>query len=235
MSQPEDGDEQIEPASATSTATPGLPPPPEAVERVPEMRLAVAGACNNPHGNYVGLNKGQRDKLQVEVGSSVELFDDAGRSLGVFTVGTGSKALLLEPTKFTANGMDMGTTVTVKRAVKKPEQEIRLHVSHGVETSESHERRVGIIQRRFPEMDPEIYITVPTALGRELGFPPNPAKATILSITKGKIRIGGIDHEIVMVPSGNTIGFTTQAAQKLGIPAELGTITVRVDNGVLVI
>ncbi|MBI2638889.1 hypothetical protein HYW83_04850 [Candidatus Peregrinibacteria bacterium] len=239
MGLPEDGAEATEPtpaiAAAPSTTT-GTPPKPEATEVVPEMSLTVAGACNNPHGNYVGLNKGQRDKLQVEIGSSVELMDGAGQSLGIFTVGTGSKNLLLESEKFTANGVGVGATVTVKRAVKKSEREINLSASYGIEAAEQHERRAGIIRNRFPDMDPEDYITVPTALGRELGFSPNPAaKATVLSISKGRVRIGGIDHEIVMVPSGSTIGFTTKAAQRLGIPKELGTIKVRIDNGVLVI
>lgn len=169
------------------------------------------------------------------MGSSVELFDGGGKSLGIFTVGTGSKVLLLDPGKFTANGVDMGTAVIVKKAVKKPEREIDLPVTHGIEAAEQHERRAGIIRNRFSDMDPETYITVPTALGRELGFSPSPAVATVLSISRGKVRIGDTYHEIVMVPSGTTVGFTTQAAQKLGIPAELGTIKVRVDNGILVI
>ncbi len=230
------GSVEVTPAiAAAPTTTTGAPPPPEAAETVPEMSLTVAGACNNPRGNYVGLNRGQRDRLQVDIGSSVELLDGAGKSLGIFTVGTGSRSLLLETGKFTANGIDTGTTVTVKKAVKKPEREIRLPVTHGIESSEQHERRAGIIQGRFPDMDPEVYITIPTALGRELGLQPSPAKATVLSISKSKVRIGGTDHDIAVVPSGNNMGFTSKAAEKLGIPLELGAITVRVDNGVLVI
>lgn len=236
MALPEDQVEAAPPAAATPFTTPSTPPPPrEGAETVPEMSLTVAGACNTHHGHYVGLSKGQRDRLGVEVGASVELVDGAGKSLGIFTVGTGSKALLLEPTKFTANGVDTGSTVTVKKAVKKPEREIPLPVTHGVETSELHERRAGIIRNRFPDMDPESYIVVPTAVGRELGFSPSPAKATVLSISKGKVRVGGTDHEIIMVPSGTAIGFTTKAAQTLGIPQELRTLTLRIDNGVLVI
>lgn len=239
MGLPEDSTKAVEavPDSATAATPtiPATPHPPEASETVPELSLTVAGACNNPNGRYVGLSKGQRDKLQVEVGSSVELFDGGGKSLGIFTVGTGSKALLLESGKFTANGVDTGTAVTVKKAVKKPEREIDLPVTHRIEAAEQHERRAGIIRNRFPDMDPETYITIPTALGRELGFSPSPASATVLSISKGKVRIGDTDHEIVMVPSGTTVGFTTKAGQKLGIPAELGAIKVRIDNGVLVI
>ena len=58
------------------------------------------------------------------------------------------------------------------------------------------------------------------------------------SISKAKIRYGGQEQEMVMVPSGNEFGFTTKAAQTLGIPVipvQLEDLRYRIENGVLII
>ncbi len=208
----------------------------EAVEIVPEMRLTVAGPCNNPAGQYVGLNQGQREKLGVEVGQTVELVGDDGKSLGVFTVGTGSKKLLLTPGSFTANGVDVERIVTVRARKNPPEEDLEFGVQHLAETAdkEKHERRQDIILNRL-KLDPDIYITIPTSLAAQIGIKP-PSGKTIAPISQGIIKgADGQEHEVAIVPTGSLIGFTTKAAEKLGIPAQLEKIRLRIDNGKLVI
>ena len=224
--------------SALPTAPANASKAPEHAEAVPKLNLTVAGPCKNPHGNYVGLSAIQRNKLGIEVGGVVELFD-LEKSLGVFMVGTGSKELLNAPTSFTTNGVSAGTTITVRKAATKlesgSEKAFKYKVAHGVQTRdvEKHKRRVGIIAERFKDMYTEAYVTVPSALMKSLGM--GEKGATVLPISKCVIRVAGVDHEIVLVPTGNDIGFTSAAAAKLGIPEQLDEITVRIDNGVLVI
>lgn len=219
----------------------------EAPEKGPEVRLNVAGPCKNPDGKYVGLSKVQRDRLGVEVGGNVELFDISGKSMGLFMVGAGSKELLSRQDAFTVNGVSAGEAVTVKKAVDKQESDMTLDVAHGVEVvpgglSEDEKKkyegrlasRASKIAERFPELDPKAYVVVPSAVAKSMGIEA-PKGSTVLPVSKGKIRIGGVEHEIAIVPSGNSIGFTTEAAKSLGIPTQLNQIRVRVVEGVLVI
>lgn len=219
----------------------------EASEKGPELRLNVAGPCKNPEGKYVGLSKVQRDRLGVEVGGNVELFDVGGKSLGLFMVGSGSKELLSQPEAFTVNGVSSGEAVTVKKAADKQESDMTFDVVHGVEVvpgglSEDEKKkyegrlasRASKIAERFPGLDPRAYVVVPSSLAKSMGIEA-PKGSTVLPVSKGKVRIGGTEHEIAVVPSGNSIGFTTEAAKSLGIPTQLNQIRVRVIDGVLVI
>lgn len=209
----------------------------EAAETVPELLLTVTGLCNNPIGRYVGLNKGQREQLQVEIGGVVELVGDDGRSIGVFIVGSGSKTLLHQPDAFTANCVETGKTYKVRRPKSGPqESDTELSVRHAVETQdpEKHERHKGIIEIRL-KLDPELYVVIPGALAHQMGIRP-PQGKTIASISTGRIKgVDGNVREIPVVPAGSEIGFTTKAAQQLGIPHELKSIRVRVEDGILVI
>jgi hypothetical protein len=234
---PVDQPSKSDTATTETTISPAVvPTTPESAEVVPEMTLTVAGPCKNPNGHYVGLNQGQREKLQVQMGETVELFDDGGKSIGVFTVGSGSKELLLTPAKFTANGIDAGATVKVSARKKPPEDDIAFNVQFNVENvnPENDQRRSDIIQNRL-KMDPDVYLTVPTSLATQIGIKP-PQGKTIAPISKGQIKDAeGKIHEIAIVPTGSSIGFTTKAAKQLSIPAQLQTIRIRVDNGMLMI
>ena len=222
-------------------------PAKEAVEAVPELKLVAASSCKNPDGRYVGLSKVQRDKLGVEVGGNVELFDAAGKSLGLFSVGTGSKELLKEEAKFTVNGVAAGEAVTARKASEKQESDMAFAVTHGVESTpaglddaakQKYEDRLASraskIAERFPELDSKAYVVVPTAVAKSMGVE-GPKGSTVLPISKGKIKLGDVVTEIAIVPSGNNIGFTTEAAKSIGIPDQIKELRVRVVDGVLVI
>ncbi len=213
------------------------PPLPEGVEKVPELHLTVAGPCNNPSGRYVGLNQWQREQLAVAVGETVELFSDDGASIGVFTVGTGSKKLLNKTDVFTANvdSAHIEKVLTVKARKLAPESPMELNVQHMAEKADKEKdaRRRDIIEHRL-KLDPAVYVTIPTPVAALLGIKA-PQGQTIAPISSGKIRgLDGKDCEIAFVPTGSSIGFTSEAAKKLGIPPQLEKIRIRVDNGVLV-
>ena len=76
------------PATTTAATAPKVK---DAAETVPELCLTVGASCSNTNGQFVGLNKLQREKLGVDENGTVELVDAEGRSLGIFTVGQGSK------------------------------------------------------------------------------------------------------------------------------------------------
>lgn len=232
--------EQVDP----STVAPGGAPQvaaesvQAAVEVVPSLELRLEAACSNPDGNYVGLSAAQRSRLGVEVGGTVELMDGS-QSLGLFMVGKGLKVLQSQPDAFSANLADgfKGRSITVRKAPAKMEKDVSYMVSLGAEASERHERRKTVIAERFSDMDPEAYVTVPTALLKQMGVTPLPdsKKATALPISKGQLKIGDQMHTVVFVPSGEAIGFTTKAATQLNIPVSLFNLRVRVEEGVLVV
>lgn len=228
--------ESTEAGASQQPANPTKPHAAEAVEAMPELRLTVAGECNNNAGKYVGLNQGQREALHVSVGGTVELLDDEGKRVGIFTVGTGSKSLSRTPGQFTANGIDTGKTVTLRAMKGPPEGELPFELQHGIEgaNSENHIRRQGIIRDRL-NLDPEAYVTIPTSLAAQIGIKPAPGK-TIAPISKATIKgVDGVEHEVAIVPTGTAVGLTTAAAEKLQIPIALRTIRLRVDAGKLVI
>ncbi|MEK7673232.1 MAG: hypothetical protein AAB373_05090 [Patescibacteria group bacterium] len=84
----------------------------EANEKEPTLRLTVKATCNS-QGPYVGLSKWQREKLGVALGDSVQLKDESGKIIGERVVGLGLKTLLSDPTAFSVNGVEIGTTVDV--------------------------------------------------------------------------------------------------------------------------
>jgi hypothetical protein len=232
VAQPSEADRALAPAAQQ-----------EIKEKEPELRLEVVRECNNPEGLYVGMSKKQRDALGVQVGGTVELFDGS-RSLGIFTIGTGAVELTKEPGKFTANGIEPGKTVTAKKAPEKVLTTMELPLSHGIEKTptglspedeqkhtERITRRMQIIGERFPGVATDEFITVPTAVVNQmLG-----SKVKIATISQLKVRLGGEEIEIVMVPAGKDIGLTTKAAAKLGIPPELTKIRFKIVDGVMVI
>lgn len=210
-------------------------------EAVPELKLTVIDHCKNQAGRYVGLSKAQRERIDVEVGGTVELFDEKGTSLGFFTVGAGSKEYAQDPEIFTITPqVKIGDTLTVKKPSVSPDkpQEFNLQVTHAVEKTvepAKHGARVEKIAARFPNLDPNMYITLPTAIAAQLGIKPEPGK-TVAPISKCTVRdASGRTVEMAIVPGGTTIGFTSDAAKELDIPAELSEIKLTIDKNVLVI
>lgn len=213
----------------------------EGQEAVPELKLTVVNYCNNQAGRYVGLNKVQRDHLGVEVGGTVELFDEKDANLGLFTVGAGSREYTEEPEIFTVTPqVKIGDFLTVKKSTASPDKprEFNLHITHAVEKTvepEKHRGRTEKNAERFPELDPDMYITLPTAVAAQLGIKPEPGK-TVAPISKRTVRdASGYKVEMAIVPGGTTIGFTSDAAKELDIPKELTEIRIIIDKGVLVI
>jgi len=201
----------------------------DAKELEPTLSLRVAGPCQTPEGLYLGLSKRQRDALNVNVGDTVAVFDGE-RSLGIYTVGTGSRDLLSFPEQFTINGVAPESQLTLKKAPSQLETPVTYLLSHGVESDTKHTQRLEIISRCFPEADANEYITIPTALLNTL----TGGRGRVPAITKGQVRIGDTTHTMVLVPSGTGIGLTTAAATKLRIPQRLTNAQVRVENGVLI-
>jgi|GEM_PF-2134003 len=216
----------------------------ESAESEPELTLTVAQPCKNPAGLYVGLSKKQRTALNVEVGGTVEITMD-NQVIGLFTVGLGSKELADKPGAFTANGITTGLEVTLKKATESAETTVNLPTRHGIEKAPSDlsepekneydaktTKRLNIIAERFPETeDKQEFITLPTAIVNKLT---GEAKK-VASIAMHKIRIGGQETSIIVVPGGTEFGFTKSAANKLNIPENLQTIGVRIDNDTIVI
>lgn len=196
---------------------------PELVEAEPTLKLTVAGPCNNPNGLYVGLGQKQRDKLDVEVGDTVVLRDPATKEIiGYYVVGLGSSKLKDEPTRFTANGVEVGKEVeVVKASAETQAAAFKLNIVSGAEAGEKHEKRKGIIAERFGAkgFDGEIYIVLPTALAKKITGQETQAK--VASIALGKVKILGEEVEIPIVPAGNDFAMTSAAATKLKMPASI--------------
>jgi hypothetical protein len=234
----DEGKAQVQPE-----AQPVQPQRAEAKEQEPKLKLQVARACNNPNGRYIGMSKRQRDALNVEVGGTVELFE-GNQSLGLFTVGKGASELSEHPEQFTANVVEAGKAVTVKKAFETAETIMKLPVTHGIENApagsppdkakeyaERTTRRMKIIAERFPGTGTDEFMTVPTAVLNQI----TGGAAKVANISKIKVRLGGHETDVVMVPAGNDIGLTTKLAQKLYIPLQLNEIRFRIDKGVMVI
>lgn len=228
-SNPEDGADVLEQNPNDASAAQKQP---EAQEILPEISLTVAGPCKNPAGAYVSLSKAQRDKLGITEGGTVEIFLD-GESQGIFTVGLGSKELRDEPQKFNANLVDAGKTVTLRKPANLRETTFSYPVSD-IELNPDDEKlmkRKNIIETRFPDTDPEEYITLPTpVINAMLGD-----ATKIGKISRTVIKFGGVNHAITVVPSGTTFGMTQKARQKLNIPNGLTNLRIVIEDGNLVI
>jgi hypothetical protein len=215
----------------------------EGAEKEPMLKLTVAGPCKNPEGDYVGLSKKQRDALGVVEGGTVEIFK-GHKSIGIFTVGKGSSEVIKTVGLITANGIPAANLVTIRKAKESGESLIKYGVRHevedvpeGLEEKDAQEyqdrtaRRMAIIEKRFPGVAVDEFITVPTAV---LNLMTGGAKK-VASISVQKVRFGGSETEITVIPTGTDIGLTSKAAKKLNIPAEITEIGIRVKDGVLII
>lgn len=202
----------------------------ETVVESPSITSEVSGPCKNPEGKLVGLSPVKREKLGVEVGDFVEV-----EGHGVFTV---APALVgnLGQNLVAVNGVTPGTKVTIRKVPEGADNAQKLAVEHGVEADEKHEKRRLKIASRFPAMDPDTYLCVPTSLAPALGLPATEVEGKrVYGIAVSIVNVGGVIHEIPLVPTGAKLGLTSQAAQKLNIPKELKDVEVRVKDGVLVI
>jgi hypothetical protein len=206
---------------------PAITPEKKESKESPQLTLNIEGKCES-EGQYVGLNKRQRDLLGVNEGDSVELLDAEGKSLGVFTVGKGSKAFLKEPGKFTAN-VDTAGSVTVRKVdkISIAEKAQTLAAEFGVEKGDSHTRRSEIISKRFPDLDEDTYLVIPGSILESLSI--SAGEGTIKSISKGVVRIGEKRVTMGLVPAGTSAGLTSKAQETLGIPSSATKIDFRVD------
>lgn len=207
--------------------TPVINPEKKESKESPQLTLTIEGKCES-EGQYVGLNKRQRDLLGVNEGDSVEISDAEGKSLGIFTVGKGSKALLKEKEKFTANVETTGS-VTLKKVdkVTVAEKAQTLSVEFGVEKKDQHTRRSEIISERFPDLDKDTYMVIPSSMLESLSVSAD--KGTIKSISKGVVRIGDKRVTMGLVPAGTTAGMTEKAKSALDIPSTTTKIDFRID------
>ncbi|OGJ48449.1 MAG: hypothetical protein A3J96_00255 [Sulfurimonas sp. RIFOXYC2_FULL_36_7] len=218
----------------------------ENIEKEPELKLINAGPCSSP-GQFIGLSKAQREILGVQPGESVLLYDNNNEPIGEFTVGMGSKQFLKERTKFTANLTPKFSNqeITIrKKTENQKEAPQEWEFSIGVETNEKNPQRQKIIATRFKDMDPQSYVVIPTPLAKSLNFPSanNPEKPNLLQISKFKIRTHSNQTiEMIGVPAGQKLEFTTKAAQITGIKElkdlskELNSLKVRVEDNTLII
>lgn len=199
-------------------------PAPEVVEAEPILRLAVHGPCKNPNGNYVGLNKAQRDKLGVVEGETVVLKAD-GKVVGYYVVGKGSKEIADQSGAFTANGVDVGAVVEVQKAGDLSENLVTLPFAVDAEKGERHAARSEKIKNRFAGQDGETYCVVPTALFNKMAIEGDvqSARPTMGAISIGKVKIGGVEKSIPIVPSGTAFSLTSKAAKEFSVPAGVGT------------
>jgi hypothetical protein len=207
-----------------------LPPPSteqKESKEFPELTLTIAGKCDS-EGKFIGMNKRQREALDVVEGDSVELSGPDGKSLGIFTVGKGSKELLKEKEKFTAN-VDVTGEVKLKKVDKTnvAEKAQALAAEFGVEKNDRHTRRSEIISERFPELDKDTYLVIPGALLESLSI--SAGEGTIKSISKGVVRIGDKRVTMGLVPAGTAAGMTEKAQSALGIPPSTTKIDFRID------
>jgi hypothetical protein len=240
---PATGEQQAALSGEQGEALTADPATAEAVEKEPQLDLTVDRPCNNPAGRYVGLNAVQRGKLGVEVGGTVELFEE-GVSIGVFTVGKGASELAKMPERFSANVVMPGKMVTVKKAIDRAESVMSLPITHGIENvpqgldeveagkyAERTQRRIGIITERFKDAETGVFMTVPTAVLNQI----TGGVARVAAIAEGMVKVGGREVKIIMVPAGTDIGLTTKAAKLLGFPQGLKELRFRVSSGVLVV
>lgn len=207
------------------------------------LKLTVDRPCNNPNGLYVALLPEQRRKLNVNVGDSVVVRNpNGGEVIGLYTVGPGLKDLRDKPEACAINGIQPGTEIVIEKSAVEHSL-LNLPLRRGVETEESHKRRAGkIVDGRFngQDVDPEVYIVLPTAIAKCFVSPPegvSSGRDTVLSISLGKVKVGGQEFTLPVVPAGVDFGLTTKAALKLGIPdGNLSNVQYYLnDEGVLVI
>ncbi len=206
----------------------------ETKETLRGLELKVLGPLNSP-GKYVGLSPVQRETVGVKVGDTVELLDNE-KSLGLFTVGLGKREYADNIGGFSANVVNVPIgPVTVRKAPQEKAVVETLPLEFGVEKSPKHERRAATLAVRFPDLDQEIYIVVPTPIAERLGLEKAEGSKTMFKISKGSIRIGEDIHEVGIVPAGTAFGLTAKAALKLNIPSELHEIRLSFQDGMLVI
>ncbi|MBA4337142.1 hypothetical protein C0416_05235 [bacterium] len=217
--------------------SPGLPSevtgkPEESSEEVAEepcITGTVKSQCENPNGSFIGISKKQRDTLGVGVGNPVEVYDQNGKLVGLFTVGKALAKLAKDPDSLSANNIEPGTVITVKKVKESKEKGVALSVSHGIENDERHLPTIETIKTRFPDMDSGNFIAIPVAVFNEL----TGGRDRVPAIEKGKISLLGKETEVVFVPTGTNFGLTTKAAESLNIPAEFKEIRLQSKDGVL--
>lgn len=222
----------------------------ESKEVLPTVSFKVLGPCKDPNGSFVSLNLAQRKLLhpkdmdietleqkglEANVGDVIEV-KDGDQLIGVYVIGMGPKGHK-ELEDCYANGIDKNTQISVQKIdMNKPyENPINLKAKFGLEENSKHQLRADKISRRFEDYDSQKYMVVPTSVAVLLGMPASGAKATIRQISKRTVRIGEKVVDMVMVPAGNDVAFTSKAASEIGIPDSVGSVSVRVDNGTLVI
>lgn len=223
-------------SSVPYTNTSTGPSIPEAVEKEPKLEVSVAGPCKNPEGLYVGLNATQRAKLGVEQGHAVVVRKSNGEVIGIYTVGPGSKELVGQP-KITANGVAIDENVEVVKANVNEGDLNSLPLVFGAESGEKHGRRSSTIAERFgPQgFDGQSYLVLPTSVAKMITGQDGD-KTRVASIALGKVKIGGVEKTLPIVPSETNFGMTTKAANELGIPdGALTKAEFYFKDGVLVI
>lgn len=210
----------------------------DAAERMLKLTLTVTEECNS-QGNYVGLSKAQREKLGVNVGDVVTLRGADGKVFGQRTVGLGKNSLAGRPGEFSANGVQIGESVTVVKGVVENALN-NLSVSKGVESGEKHGRRSGIINERFGKkgFNGEVYVVLPDAVVRQISTQvprSGDGKPNVSSIALGSVKIGETVRELPVVPAGSEMGLTSESAKMLGVPDGLKSCEFYVKDGVLVV
>lgn len=245
VAQPDAANLEQQPGSPSGVALDDQARKPLAPEQreVLSLKLTVDRPCNNPNGLYVSLLPEQRRRLNVNVGDSVVVRNpNGGEVISLYTVGLGLKELKGKPESCGINGIQPGAEIVIEKSAVEHSL-LNLPLRRGVETDELHKRRAGkIMDGRFngQDVDPEVYIVLPTAIAKCFVSPPegvSSGRDTVLSISLGKIKIGGQEFILPVVPAGVDFGLTTKAALKLGIPdGNLSNVQYYLnDEGVLVI
>lgn len=203
----------------------------------PELQATVELPTNTMAGRYVGLGALQRKSLGVEVGDTVELRDNQGISLGHFTVGSGRKELIANRTAISCSVQEIvdGRKVVTVRKVTENTPLQKLQIEREVEGDEKHAGRLQKITERdiHKETTPDAYLVLPTAAAT--CCPQSPSRATLRMITIANVKIGSKTYKMGIVPSGTTFGFTSKAAEILGIPTTATSIHFGVSEDTITI
>ena len=175
-----------------------------------------------------------------------------GKDVGIFHVGRphDKKHDIKHPHRISANSLPLNTdaaqegedsgldSIEIRKLKETDKVELEFAVTHGIEqtpnslsveeaakyTARTAQRKKDVGEK-FPDVDPEEFVVVPTHVLTHLTG--NREKAKI------KISFSGKVVEVVAIPSGLELGMTTKAAVKIGMPTSITSRKVCVERGLL--
>lgn len=208
------------------------------IETVEEMSVKVLDKCKT-EGAYIGLSEFTRMRLGVKVGDTVVVISDGDKkefyTVGEITEESFQKANDNADVVTLNNPNLIGKTVRVLKKIDKLNTKLDVTLDAA---KNSPPKRAQKIQERFGadnEVNADTYITVPNPIAHELGcLYADVGKSNVTKISKVKVKIGDKNPvPMIVVPRGQKVGFTKEAAKVLSIKDKVKKLKVEAKDGLL--